>query len=91
MKSAVKRKKIVIYAQNCSKMFMIDAKTLKIISTALPLYIIQEIIITTSIDLCMLYIKIFQTISNWKIIVLWYSSGLAHCRQSVMKFLGTSK
>ena len=52
MKSAVKRRKILIYAQNCSKMFMIDAKTLKIISTALPLYITQEIIMKTSIDLC---------------------------------------
>ena len=52
MKSAVKRRKILIYAQNCSKMFMIDVKTLKIISTALPLYITQEIIMKTSIDLC---------------------------------------
>ena len=42
-------------------MFMIDAKTLKIISTALPLYITQQIIMKTSIDL---YIKIFQTTSN---------------------------
>ena len=88
MKSAVKRRKILIYAQNCSKMCMIDAKTLRIISTALPFYKIQEIVIKTYIDL---YIKIFQAVSNWKIIVFWYSSGLAHCRQSVMKFLGTSK
>ena len=65
-------------------MCMIDAKTLRIISTALPFYKIQEIVIKTYIDL-------FQAISNWKIIVFWYSSGLAHCRQSVMKFLGTSK